>query len=68
MIRGWCAYRARMLSTEHPAETNLTASGIQQIGAANHQVDLLLPIVDADGELIGPISSSIANQDIATLV
>ena len=56
-----------MLSTEHPAETNLTACGIQQIGTANHQIDLLLPIVNADGELIGPISSSIANQDIATL-
>jgi hypothetical protein len=54
-------------SSEQPGKLNLTARRFQQVDAANHQVDSLPEIVDRCRKLVGPVSQSIADQQVAAL-
>src|SRR5215472_15544135 len=46
--------RARLLAPEQPREADLPAGRRKQILPANHQIDSMPEIIDADGELVGP--------------
>ncbi len=54
-------------ASEEPREADLPAGRRQEILAAHDEADLLLPVVDRDGELIRPVAAAIANQRIAAL-
>jgi hypothetical protein len=56
-----------MLAAEQAGELNLPAGRIEEILAAYDEVHLLQPVIDDDGELIGPVAVSIANEQIAAL-
>ena len=54
-------------SPEQPPKENLPSCGVEQILAANDEVDVLEPVVDSDRELVRPIPFAIANEHIAAL-
>ena len=56
-----------MLAPEQSGELNLPAGRIEEILAAYDKVHVLQPVVHDDGELIGPVTLSIANEQIAAL-
>ena len=59
--------RGRMLAAEQARELNLAARRIEQIFAADDEVDALQPVVDDRRELIRPVGVSIADEQIAAL-
>ena len=60
--------RRGALAAEQAREPDLPAGRGKQILTANHEIDLLVEIVDADGELISPVAPSIADQHVAALL
>ena len=56
-----------LLASEETREAGLPSGGLQQVDAANDDVDALAPVVDGDGELIGPVPMPIAQQHVAAL-
>jgi hypothetical protein len=59
--------RRWMPAPEQSCELNLPAGRVEQILAAYDEVHVLQPVIDDDGELIGPVAVSIADQQIAAL-
>jgi hypothetical protein len=57
----------RFVSTEEARQPDLTAGRLEQIDASNDEVDVLEPVVDGDGELVGPVSEPIAYQHVSAL-
>src|SRR5689334_23167036 len=57
----------RPVATEQARDADLPARGRQQVDAPNHEINTLPPIVDCDGELIGPVAVTIAQQYVAAL-
>ena len=57
----------RRRAPEQAGEPELAAGGGEEILAADHEVDPLFPIVDGDGELIGPLAMAVAHEEIAAL-
>ena len=57
----------RHLSAEQPRETNLAARGRKEVLASHHEINALPHVVHGDGELVGPVAVSIAQQEIAAL-
>src|SRR5688500_6062905 len=49
-------------------EADLAAGRREQTRAANHEADLLLPVVHGDRELVRPVAVPIANQQIGALL
>ena len=57
----------RRLAPQHAGEADLPARRVQQVGAPDHEVDRLLPVVNGDGELVGPVAAPIPDQQVAAL-
>lgn len=53
---------------EHPRQSYLSARGREEILATDHEIDALFDVVDDDGELIGPVSTAVAREEVAALV
>src|SRR6185437_7884542 len=52
---------------QQPRELNLPPGGIEQIFTPNDEVHALLPVVDDDGKLVGPVAVAVACHEIAAL-
>ena len=52
---------------DHFGEGYLAGRGIQDVLAPNNVRDTLGEVVDADGELIGPVTVAVTDRKIATL-
>ena len=57
----------RLRPAEQPRQPDLAAGGPEQIASANDEIDPLPPVVDDDGELIGPVAAAIPYQQVAAL-
>ena len=56
------------LTSEHPPEQDLPACGRHQIGASDHERDALAQVVDDDRELVGPVTITVLEQEVAALL
>ncbi len=60
--------RRRLGTAEQARQLNLPARGFQQVVATDDERHALQPVVDRDGELVGPVPVAIARQQIAALL
>src|SRR5262245_22599113 len=54
-------------TSEEARESDLTSRGFEQVHAANDVGDALVEIIDRHGKLVGPVSQSVAQQQVAAL-
>ena len=52
---------------EEPREAKLSTGGGEEILPPDHEIDPLFPVVDGDGELIGPLAEPVADEEVAAL-
>ncbi|MEY3702346.1 MAG: hypothetical protein RI891_1638, partial [Gemmatimonadota bacterium] len=57
----------RRRAPEESRETELASGGGEEILAADHEIDALFPVIDGDGELVGPLTEPVADEEIAAL-
>ena len=58
----------RFGAAEQACEANLTSGRRQKIFTSDDEIDLLFPVVHGHAQLIRPVATSIAEQEVATLL
>jgi hypothetical protein len=58
----------RVLAAEKSRDPDLAAGRCEEIDTADDVVDALPPIIDRDGELVGPVATPIAEEHVTALL
>ena len=56
-----------MRAAQQTGKLNLAPGGLEQVFAANHEIDVLQPVVDRHSKLIRPVSVAISYEQVSAL-
>ena len=64
-ISGWCRNVGGRSPTQQPPEPDLGRRRVDQVAAADDEVDVLAQVIDDDAEAVGPVAVAIADRQVA---